>query len=202
MSLRHALTRIPNVDPNDAICISLATDSISPNRGNLMSVNFASLEEAPACILLRGADAKKAFRFTGVKPSVYEAKAVGDGRFVEIVGTMFQDAPFLVGYRVDGFLRPWLKAKHPALFDACCIVDILSLARYRESNQPYPIACKNIQDFEETIEMGVAGMGGYGYTMDALAHRYQPPGVVVEGPNLMQNKITNLWTVWKSMLEM
>jgi hypothetical protein len=170
----------------------------------MLALNFASMEEAPACIFVKGADASKAFKYTGVTPQEYMENAVGDGRFEELISPVFGEGSFVVGYQVERFLKPWLNTKFPDLFAQTEFLDVMDLAASRDINTGYPPGATSIKDFYEKIQLGLHCAGathGYGYDLNSLAHRYLPSGAVETRYNPLRNKIINLWRVWSEMLE-
>jgi hypothetical protein len=183
-----------NAPPDNATCVSVATDGLSPDRNNIMAVSYAVPGDAPKTVYIRGADVNGSKEYNGVSEKKYDEEAVGILRAEEILREAIT-TDLLVTYSVNMFTRRWLFTCLPGLFGPGRHnwLDVLSYIAYGDEGNPFPVEAEDI----DAVCTAVNPVRG-GSFMSAVNSRLPKPALMdpVESLPLVEQKIHHLAGLW------
>jgi hypothetical protein len=185
-----------DIDPTRALCISLGTDGIKPDTCNLLSISIAKLGQEPTTIYVRGGDAARVQKYTGLYTDKYEKEAVGRARAFELLQDWLENTEFLVSYNTQKFFNPWIREHLLELSDFPCL-DISSVAKLVDSREPFPDV-DSVCELSTRVEQAMPHLMS-GYSVDALYKRFLPVQVNDNIP--LVNRIMNLYLLYLILLD-
>jgi len=163
---------------DDALCVTVATDGLSPEKHNILAVSCAGYKEEQdiGTMYIRGADpvaplssggAKTIADITGVSADVYNDNSMDVVEAQVLANKAKGVSKFLVVYSAK-FTHSWIKAQFPIL-SGMPFIDVISLVKCMDVKIPLPTV-DTIDKMQEDIGRRTSYIRG-GYSFDNVCDR-------------------------------
>jgi len=129
-----------DIDPRNAVCISIATTGFSQNKHNIMALSFRRVRDTePTTIYISGVDYELTVKqqpYTRISPEVYADESIQVGMAQTRLKELLGNPPFVMTYSVDKWYSKWTDHRILTVLEEWPILDILDVVRYTESAGP------------------------------------------------------------------
>jgi hypothetical protein len=193
-----------DIDPDRALCFTLATTGFKVGRDKIMALSLASsrLEEPGNTVThyIAGAELDENIQeVTGVTTPYYNQRCVGMKRAEELTQQVAIESSCLITYTYSKFHSRWME-ELPPVIKQLPVLDILNVYKTLEAKQSLPEDLDTITDLQNRLEVSVRNMR-QGWALDAVCNRVLPRYRGEPRETKTEQRIQDLWMLWHAALD-
>lgn len=150
MTLRDYLSS-QNIDTQDILFVSVATDGLSFNKNKIMAVTYKPYGSDHVSIFIDGANASAVSSYTGISATHYAKSSTHPRTASLALRQLFDKTKLVVSYAVPKFTLPWLTTLSDD-FSKELILDVTNYAKLLDKGQNIPEDVEDLTDLTIKLE--------------------------------------------------
>ena len=174
----------------NGMAIALATDELSPSKGSIIGISFASMAVEPRAIYLRGAQPERNMSITGITPGHYSRRAISTLKAIQTVQELLDETDFFITYSYQNYFKPWMSAgiQPLVMVSEYPVLDLVAYAMLLDAGMGlHDTSGESLIDLCEIIDGNVAHIRSDGYSFASVYNRVV--GKPLEEKNLERGKV-------------